>query len=189
MIAGRIPPYLTRSPRGSAPAGGAVPLLPTRCRELAEISRRLLQIENADLMSKLFLKTALSLTVGAITVLSTAAQVWAVDASDAFGCWMAEQRDGSATYQLVKCGTKICGKAIKPAVDGHHPTEAEVAGPANQSLFTGEKTGTASWSGPMYIFRVETKFDVEMKVISKTELEISNYWATRRWSRVPCPRS
>jgi hypothetical protein len=140
-------------------------------------------------MSKLFLKTALYLTVGAITALSTGERVWAVDTNDAFGCWIAEPRDGAATYKLAACGSKICGKAIKPASGGHHPTEAEVAGPANQSLFTGEKTGTASWSGPMYIFRFESKFDVEMKVISKTELEISNYWAKRSWSRVPCPRT
>jgi uncharacterized protein (DUF2147 family) len=138
-------------------------------------------------MSKLFLKTILYLTVAAIIVLSMGERVWAVDANEAFGCWIAEQRDGAATYKLAACGTKICGKAIKAASDGHHPTEEEVAGSANQTLFSGEKTGKTSWSGQMYIFRVKTKFEVELKVISKTELEIGNYWAKRSWSRVPCP--
>ncbi len=138
-------------------------------------------------MSKLFLKTALYLTVVTILVLSMGERVWAVDINDAFGCWIAESRDGAATYKLAACGTKICGKAIRAASDGHHPTVAEVAGSANQSLFSGEKTGSTSWSGPMYIFRLETKFDVELKVLSKTEIEIGNYWATRTWSRVSCP--
>jgi uncharacterized protein (DUF2147 family) len=138
-------------------------------------------------MNKLFIKTALYLTVVAIIVLSMGDRVWAVDANEAFGCWIAEQRDGAATYKLAACGTKICGKAIRAASDGHHPTEAEVAGSANQSLFSGKKTGKTSWSGQMYIFRVGTKFEVELKVISKTKLEIGNYLAKRSWSRVPCP--
>jgi uncharacterized protein (DUF2147 family) len=138
-------------------------------------------------MSKLFPNTALYLTIMPIIALSTGERAWAVDANDAFGCWIAEQRDGAATYVLAACGTKICGKAIKAATDGHHPTAAEVTGTANQSLFSGEKTGKTSWSGPMYIFRVDTKFDVELKVISKTELEIGNYWAKRNWTRVACP--
>jgi hypothetical protein len=167
---------------------GLVPLLPARCADL-RMSTRLLQIENANFMSKLFLKTALYLTVVATGVLSMGERVWAVDTSDAFGCWLAEQRDGAATYKLAACGAKICGKAIRAASGGHHPTEAELASTANQSLFTGEKTGTASWSGPMYIFRFESKFDVELKVISKTELEIGNYWAKRSWSRVTCPHT
>ena len=138
-------------------------------------------------MSKLFLKTTLYLTLAANIVLSMGERVWAVDTSDAFGCWIAEQRDGAATYKLAACGTKICGKAIRAASGGHHPTEAEVASSANQSLFSGEKTGKTSWSGQMYIFRFEAKFEVELKVISKTELEIGNYWARRSWSRVACP--
>jgi hypothetical protein len=166
----------------------AVFLFVQPCPDL-QYRRQLLSIEDADSMSKLLLKTALSLAAVASIVLPVGEPVWAVDTNDAFGCWIAEQRDGAATYKLAACGSKICGKAIKPAVDGHHPTEAEVAGEANQSLFTGEKTGTASWSGPMYIFRLATKFDVEMKVVSKTELEISNYWAKRSWSRVPCPHT
>ena len=136
---------------------------------------------------KLFLKTALYLTLVAIIVLSMGERVWAVDTNDAFGCWIAEQRDGAATYKLAACGTKICGKAIRAASGGHHPTEAEVASSANQSLFSGEKTGKTSWSGQMYIFRFEAKFEVELKVISKTKLEIGNYWAKRSWSRVSCP--
>jgi uncharacterized protein (DUF2147 family) len=138
-------------------------------------------------MSKFFLKTALYATVVTIIVLFTRERVWAVDANDALGCWIAEQRDGAATYQLEACGTKICGKAIRAASDGHHPTEAEVGSDANQGLFSGEKTGKTSWSGQMYIFRVGTKFEVELKVISKNQLEIENYWAKRSWSRVPCP--
>jgi uncharacterized protein (DUF2147 family) len=138
-------------------------------------------------MSKLILKTALVLTLAVIILASMGERVWAVDTNDAFGCWIAEQRDGAASYKLAACGTRICGKAIKAASGGHHPTEAEVAGSANQSLFSGEKTGKASWSGKMYIFRLETKFDVELKVISKAELEIGNYWAKRSWSRIACP--
>lgn len=138
-------------------------------------------------MSNFFLKTALYLTMATIIVLSMGERVWAVDVNDAFGCWIAEQRDGAATYKLTACGTKICGKAIRAASDGHHPTEAELVSSANQNLFSGEKTGEASWSGEMYIFRLQTKFEVELKVLSKSELEIGNYWAKRSWSRVPCP--
>ena len=140
-------------------------------------------------MSRLVLRTALYLALVEMTFLSTGARVWAVDASDAFGCWIAEQRDGAATYKLAACGTKICGTAIRAASEGHHPTEAELASEANQSLFSGEKTGKTSWSGQMYIFRFNSKFKIVMKVLSKTELEIGNSLAKRSWSRVSCPPS
>ena len=138
-------------------------------------------------MSKLFLKTALYLTVAGIIALSVRERVWAVDASDAFGCWRAEERDGAATYKLAACGTKICGTAIRAASHGHHPTEEELASDVNQSMFSGEKAGKTSWHGQMYIFRFKTKFKVELKIISKIELEIGNSLVKRSWSRVPCP--
>jgi hypothetical protein len=111
----------------------------------------------------------------------------ALESEDAFGCWSGEKRDGAAVYKLEACAKGICGKVIKAAADGKRPTEADIESQANQNFFSGTRSGKLTWSGQMYIFRFDTKSEVEVEITSKTQLRVGNSIARRNWTRVPCP--